>query len=66
MRWKHATEASGPLDGALGVPDAIAINDADGQLVGWDESAAHAYLAECGLPSPCDDDCAARGHIDLW
>lgn len=62
MRWKQAPEVTAQAD--AGVPDAIAMHDADGQLVGWDESAAHAYLAERGLPSPCDDDCAARGHIE--
>ncbi|MBN3458793.1 hypothetical protein JNN96_32675 [Mycobacterium sp. DSM 3803] len=48
------------------VPDAVAVFDEAGELVGWDESAAHAFLAACGLPSDCDAECATRGHIDLW
>jgi hypothetical protein len=64
MRWKQAPEDTAPADG--GVPDALAVFDADGALIGWDESAVHAYLAQWGLPSGCDDDCAARGHIGPW
>lgn len=48
------------------VPDAVAVYDDDGELAGWDESAPHIYLAACGLPSQCDADCVARGHVDLW
>lgn len=46
---------------AAGVPDALAVLDARGDVVGWDESAACAYLAACGLP--CGADCQARDHI---
>jgi hypothetical protein len=65
VRWKPAPEDAAPT--GAGVPDALAVVDAEGALIGWDESAAHAYLAERGpWPSRCDDDCAARGHIDRW
>ena len=33
---------------AAGVPDAVAILDAAGNLIGWDETAAHAYLDTVG------------------
>jgi hypothetical protein len=46
--------------------DAVALHDESGALIGWDESDAHAYLAEHGLPNPGDDDCTARAHIDRW
>ena len=44
-------------------PDALAVNDGDGNLIGWDESAAHEYIKSVGLPSDCDDGCANRGHV---
>lgn len=58
MRWKQVPEAPGATD--AGVPDAVAVHDTAGELVGWDESAVHAYFAERG--QPCDCECAARGH----
>jgi hypothetical protein len=48
------------------VPDAVAVHDDAGELVGWDESAAHAYLVANDLPSRCDDACAARNHVEPW
>ena len=48
------------------VPDAVAVLDDAGELAGWDESASHIYLAACDLQSPCDAECVARGHVDLW
>jgi len=48
------------------VPDAVAVFDAEGELIGWDESSVHAHYAERGLPGRCDDDCAERGHIGPW
>ncbi len=51
---------------AAAIPDAAAVFDATGELTGWDASAAHAYLSAHGISSPCDNDCAARSHIDPW
>ncbi|MGE3844114.1 MAG: hypothetical protein AB7I50_21285 [Vicinamibacterales bacterium] len=67
MRWKSQRRC-GPTSSevAAAIPDAVAVRDEAGELVGWDETAAHAYLAELGLPSPCDDDCVGRGHVDAW
>lgn len=65
MRWLHdADEDDAPTD--PWVPDALAVFNDDGELIGWDESAEHAYLAERGEPGGCGDDCAARGHVELW
>jgi len=46
---------------AAGVPDALAVTDGHGNLIGWDESPCCAYLAAHGRP--CDADCQARSHI---
>lgn len=62
MRWKAAV--GGVADASTGVPDALAVYDEAGELIGWDGSATCAYLAERG--HPCDADCQARGHIDPW
>jgi hypothetical protein len=61
-------DARGPTEQEIdaGVPDAVAVRDGAGELVGWDESAVHAYLAAHGLHSSCDDDCVARGDIEPW
>ena len=37
---------------AAGVPDALAILDADGNLIGWDERAADCYLGANRATSP--------------
>lgn len=63
MRWLHELDEDVPTD--RGVPDAVAVFEG-GELVGWDESAVHTYYAERGLPSDCDDECAARGHVESW
>lgn len=62
MRWLHDLDEDAPTD--IGVPDAVAVLDADGELVGWDESAVHAYHAERG--EPCDDECAKCAHVTPW
>ena len=62
-RWKRA-ETRDEMELAFGVPDAMAVHDAEGNLVGWDESAVHAYEAANGMTTPCDTACAAAGHID--
>lgn len=65
MRWKGSQGGTDPID--RGVPDGVAVLDTHGQLIGWDEAAAHAYLAERGQRSArCDDDCAAHGHVEGW
>lgn len=64
MRWKHGPEDTPEAD--AGVPDAVAVFDDDGELIGWDESAVHAYYAERGISGRCDEECVARGHIDSW
>ena len=65
MRWKPAPEDAAQAD--AGLPDALAMFNAEGELIGWDESAAHAYIAERGQqPTHCNDACAARGHVDPW
>ncbi len=46
------------------VPDAIAVNDARGNLIGFDESAAHEYEA-AQLGEVCGDECRAAGHLVL-
>jgi len=61
--WKH-DESRDEIELAAGVPDAIAVLDTGGNLVGWDESAVHAYEAFNGMSTPCDAACAADGHID--
>lgn len=48
---------------AAGTPDAQAVTDAHGDLVGWNESPCCAYLAAHGMP--CDADCQARDHINM-
>lgn len=64
MRW---LDEAAPDDAVVHeVPDALAVFDEAGELVGWDESPVCAYLAACGLPSPCDADCVARGHVSRW
>lgn len=35
---------------AAGVPDAVAILDDAGNVIGWDDAAANAYLTDHGLP----------------
>lgn len=47
-QWKR-TEDRDEIELAAGVPDAVAVFDAAGELVGWDESAAHAYQRTHGL-----------------
>jgi PAS domain-containing protein len=64
MRWKQVSDDSAPIEG--GVPDALAVFNPDGELIGWDESAAHIYGWESALPGRCDGDCAARGHVEAW
>ena len=49
MSRRKRSEAVSEIELAAGVPDARAILDADGDLIGWDESAANAYCAEHGL-----------------
>lgn len=46
---------------AAGVPDALAVLDHHGSLIGWDESLCCEYLAAHGMP--CSADCQTRGHI---
>lgn len=67
MRWK-AQRRNGPTPSevAAAIPDAVAVHDEMGELVGWDETAPHAYLTERGLSTPCNDECKARSHIDPW
>ena len=48
---------------AAGIPDALAVLDAHGDLVGWDESDCCAYLAARGMP--CGAECQARRHVEL-
>ncbi|MGY4648410.1 hypothetical protein [Mycobacterium sp. URHB0021] len=56
-----------PIELAGAVPDAVAIVDEEtGELVGWDETAAHEYLEAHGLPSPCDAECRALWHVTPW
>ncbi len=43
MRWKQVPEPTSAAD--AGVPDAVAMHDADGELIGWDESAVEEYYA---------------------
>ncbi len=52
-----------PIAVAMRTPDAVAVTGADGRLTGWEESAAHDYLAEHGLPSDCDAACVGRQHV---
>jgi hypothetical protein len=65
-RREAVEESADPIDLACAVPDAIAVHDADGNPVGWDESAVHAYEIAHGLLSLCDADCVARGHVTPW
>ena len=44
-------------------PAARPVLDSNGNVIGWDESDTHRYLAENGLPSPCRADCDTAGHI---
>lgn len=46
-------------------PDALAVFDDDGELIGFDESEAHAYLLRVGLPTDCDDECRRGGCVIL-
>jgi hypothetical protein len=39
--------------------------DAEGSLVGWDESAVHVYEAANGMSTPCDAACGADGYTYL-
>ena len=59
--WKR-DPALNEIELAAAVPDALAVLDDAGGLIGWNESAAHAYLAEHGLSSPCDAECHRRGQ----
>lgn len=63
LRWKRA-ESRDEIELAVGTPDALAVTDPQGNLIGWDESAVHAYKAANGMSTPCDAACAAGGHID--
>lgn len=60
MRWKQTPAAISTDD--LGVPDALAVRNSDGELIGWDNSPVCTFYAE--RDEPCDDECAARGHIE--
>lgn len=51
-RWKRDDETEA-MAVAAGVPDAVAIRGSNGNLIGWDESEANAYLARHGM-LPCD------------
>lgn len=64
VRPKKRHRKRNPIDIAIRTPDVIAVYGDDDQLVGWDRSVACAYLATHA--SPCNDDCAARGHIEPW
>jgi hypothetical protein len=48
-RWKR-NDGADLIALAAGVPDAVAVLE-DGALVGWDESAAEAYLKSVADPS---------------
>lgn len=66
MRWLDDPE---PVTAAvrIEVPDAVAVHDEDGVLVGWDYALPHIFLTELGhRPADCDEDCVARGHVDSW
>lgn len=61
-RWKRDAEVDA-IAVAAGVPDARAVLDGDGGLLGWDESPCCAYLAGHGMP--CGEECRGRDHISL-
>lgn len=62
MRWLD--DVADPIAEVSGMPDALAVRDEAGELVGWDESPCCAWLAARGRP--CSAECAARDHIDFW
>lgn len=62
-QWKR-DQTRDEIELAAGTPDALAVLDTEGNLVGWDESNVHAYEAANGMTTPCDAACAAAGHID--
>ena len=61
-QWRR-DERPNEIELAAAVPDALAVLDAEGNLTGWDESAAHRYELEHGLATECDAECAARGCL---
>lgn len=48
---------------AILTPDSPAVFNTDGELIGFDESEAHAYLLRVGLPAKCDDECRRGGCL---
>jgi hypothetical protein len=46
------------------VPDALAVTDAEGNLIGLDELSVHVYEAANGMSTPSDAACAADGYND--
>lgn len=61
--WKRG-DSRDEIELAAGTPDAPAVLDAEGNLIGWDESAVHLYEAASGMTTRCDAACVADGHID--
>lgn len=49
----------------LSVPDAPAVYDPAGELIGFDESRAHEWHRRNGHPSRCDAACRAAGCVVL-
>lgn len=52
-QWRR-DERLNEIELAAGVPDAVAVYDAEGNLIDWDESAADAHLTRHGLSVPSD------------
>lgn len=61
-RWKR-DEARDEIELAAGVPDDLAVLDANGNIVGWDQSASHQYEVEHGITTECCAECLARGCV---
>lgn len=63
MAFWRRDERFSEIELAAAVPDALAVLDGDGNLIGWDESEAHAYLRVHSMASECDAECVDRGCV---
>lgn len=61
-RWKREEDRD-EIELAAGTPNDWAVLDAQGNIVGWDESASHRYEVEHGMTTECGAECVKTGCV---